>query len=378
MQLLYTNNAGSTLRSSINNTQTSAVLATGGGSLFPNPGAGQAFFLTFTDAATQEVREIVLVTARAGDALTIVRGQQGTTARPWGAGDIAALLWTEGNAEGLIQPDQFQSGVYAVATSGGSANAITATLNSGLLALPDMMALTVPATAANTGAVNLTLTLQSASGSTVLPAHAIHKLGNVALSAGDIPAAGYPIELVWSNTFGAYVMTNPAALGVGSLTGGGANQVVYQSAPNVTAFVPAPTIAGQVLAWTGAALAWLAAAVTSFNGRSGAVVPQTGDYTAAQVGAVPLSAFQSPNFQSGNPGFVVLPNGVIMQWGNQATGGARDTVFFPKIFPNACDAVVVSANNQSSAIYVSPPAASSSSFQYQVAASHVSWIAFGH
>lgn len=33
--------------------------------------------------------------------------------------------------------------------------------------------------------------------------------------------------------------------------------------------------------------------VTSFNGRSGAVLPQSGDYTAAMVGAIPASQVQA-------------------------------------------------------------------------------------
>ena len=35
------------------------------------------------------------------------------------------------------------------------------------------------------------------------------------------------------------------------------------------------------------------AGVTKFNGRSGAVLPQSGDYTAAMVGAIPASQVQA-------------------------------------------------------------------------------------
>ncbi len=41
-----------------------------------------------------------------------------------------------------------------------------------------------------------------------------------------------------------------------NLAGGVANQIPYQSAPNTTTFATAPTIAGTVLSWDGAAFAW--------------------------------------------------------------------------------------------------------------------------
>lgn len=100
---IFANNASSTLAGSISNVATAAALAPGTGALFPNPSAAQQFALTFVDTATGLVREIVYVTARSGDNLTIVRGQEGTSAVAWDAGSIAAALVTDGTLEAMQQ-----------------------------------------------------------------------------------------------------------------------------------------------------------------------------------------------------------------------------------------------------------------------------------
>lgn len=94
MAQLFVNNAGSTLASSITNVATSLTLATGQGALFPSLVGGDTFVLTLTQAATETSWEIVEVTARSGDVLTIVRAQEGTAASAWGAGAKAELRIT--------------------------------------------------------------------------------------------------------------------------------------------------------------------------------------------------------------------------------------------------------------------------------------------
>lgn len=102
--ILFANDAASTLAGSISNVATTCALAAGTGALFPNPGADEYFVMTFTDASTGLLKEIVHCTARATDTLTIVRAQEGTTALAWTAGDIAANLNTAGTMAGLVQP----------------------------------------------------------------------------------------------------------------------------------------------------------------------------------------------------------------------------------------------------------------------------------
>ena len=84
----------------------SFTVEAGKGLLFPSLSTGDYFYGIFKDASGN--REIVKVTARSSDAMTIAvggRGQDGTTARTWAAGDYfvagicnAALAETAGNA----------------------------------------------------------------------------------------------------------------------------------------------------------------------------------------------------------------------------------------------------------------------------------------
>ncbi|HHA1671302.1 TPA: hypothetical protein ACOEF8_003312 [Enterobacter roggenkampii] len=97
LQLLAANNAQSVLAAGISASATSLTLNTGTGALFPAPVYGTSFFkLTLIDAATGQLTEIVHVTARTGDTLTIDRAQEGTLARAWSANDIVANMMTAG------------------------------------------------------------------------------------------------------------------------------------------------------------------------------------------------------------------------------------------------------------------------------------------
>lgn len=121
--LLFANNAKSTIAGAITNTAVTVNLAAGGGALFPNPTSGEYFVMTFVDAATGLLNEIVWCTARSTDTLTIVRGQEGTTALNWLAGDIAASLWTAGQAAQMLQQGQVASDIIYYGADTGSANA---------------------------------------------------------------------------------------------------------------------------------------------------------------------------------------------------------------------------------------------------------------
>lgn len=85
MAVLHKNNARSTLAAGITNVATSFSVAAGQGALFPNPGAGEFFYATLVDASNNI--EIVKVTARSTDTMTVVRAQDGTSARAYSLGD---------------------------------------------------------------------------------------------------------------------------------------------------------------------------------------------------------------------------------------------------------------------------------------------------
>jgi len=89
MTIQWSNNASAALASSISSSTTTIVLASGQGVEFPTPGGGSYFYATLTD--TSNNLEIVKVTARTVDTLTVVRGQDGSTARAYTAGDLLEL-----------------------------------------------------------------------------------------------------------------------------------------------------------------------------------------------------------------------------------------------------------------------------------------------
>ncbi|HDL8322199.1 TPA: hypothetical protein PXQ90_001974 [Yersinia enterocolitica] len=104
LTLLSANNASTVLAAGISASATTLTVNTGTGGLFPSPVSGTSFFkLTLIDSATGTLTEIVHVTARSGDAMTIVRGQEGTANRLWSANDIAANMMTAGTLDLFAQ-----------------------------------------------------------------------------------------------------------------------------------------------------------------------------------------------------------------------------------------------------------------------------------
>lgn len=96
----FTNNAVSKLAGSLTAIATSLSVTASEGSKFPSLSGGDWFMSTLVKlVAGAPVYEIVKVTARAGDVLTIVRGQEGTTATTFSAGDIIELRMTAGAAD---------------------------------------------------------------------------------------------------------------------------------------------------------------------------------------------------------------------------------------------------------------------------------------
>lgn len=92
MAVLVKNNAYSTLASGISNVATTINLAAGTGSRFPAAGGADYFYATLINTSNQ--LEVVKVTARSTDTLTVVRGQDGTTARAYSASDRIELRLT--------------------------------------------------------------------------------------------------------------------------------------------------------------------------------------------------------------------------------------------------------------------------------------------
>ena len=89
MAVKFTNNAKTTLASGITSSATSATVTDG--SVFPSLSSGEHFYCTFDDGTNNE---IVKVTARSSNTLTIVRAADNTTARAFSSGNQAELRAT--------------------------------------------------------------------------------------------------------------------------------------------------------------------------------------------------------------------------------------------------------------------------------------------
>jgi len=90
---LFTNFSKSLLAAGISSGSATVTVSAGTGALFPAPtGSDYARLVIFEIGSSGETnQEIVLLTARGGDTLTITRAQEGTTARAFSAGAYIAL-----------------------------------------------------------------------------------------------------------------------------------------------------------------------------------------------------------------------------------------------------------------------------------------------
>jgi hypothetical protein len=106
----FTNFARSKLTVGITTGSTTITITGASGALFPALTAGQYFYATLENAAL--AREIVKVTARTGDSLTVTRAQDNTTALAWNAGDTFALRF---NAAAITDAMAAAAGPFALA-----------------------------------------------------------------------------------------------------------------------------------------------------------------------------------------------------------------------------------------------------------------------
>ena len=230
---IYTNNATTTLGSSVSPSATTITVAVGTGAAFPSPGAGEYFTATLwaVGSTTGTPNEIVRVTNRTGDSMTVVRGQEGTSATTWAIGDTFAnyptAAWFNGAAtSGDVQ---LQQGNSAVDT--GSANAGVITLSPAIASLSDILYAPIrilKANNTNTGTYTLNVNGIGAQNVTI---------GNVVLSQGQL-LASHMFEVVWNGTNFDLIST-PTRIGTG-LYG---DQSVTN--PKLAA-VPAATLKGNI------------------------------------------------------------------------------------------------------------------------------------
>ena len=120
---LFTNNAATTLASGILIGATSLTVAAGTGAEFPTLTGSEYFYCTLANN-TGSI-EIIKVTARSTDTFTIVRGQDGTSAAAWSAGDKVELRLTRIDLLNFPQLDSTNTFAQAQTFSAGITSTVT-------------------------------------------------------------------------------------------------------------------------------------------------------------------------------------------------------------------------------------------------------------
>lgn len=352
--LLFANNAQTTLAGPIASGALTVNVAGGTGSEFPTVGTGQYFVMTLTDAATGLLHEIVFVTARSGDTLTIVRAQEGTTALSWLAGDIAGNWWTAGSAATMVQVQalQVQAGNYAVDT--GSANNIQIALNPTPATLATIAGapIRVLVKVTNSGATTLTIAgLASTvvfpqSGST-FPAGAI--LGGQIYEFIYVPGLGFEVSTarVLLSTLNAWALTQAMsnnAWWAGQNTSGATQFLLGVDTNNQTTMFAGPSgstafrISNNAITTnlftvgtdgTTLAAGRLRAGTGAFNSGDPNTATLLEDFTRS-TGGSPANSYINER----------LPDGTIIQSYIGTTVTGADFVTFPNPFPTTCVEVV--------------------------------------
>jgi hypothetical protein len=100
MGIQLKNNASGTLATAISAADTGIVLTTGNGANFPALGVGDYFFATLE--STGGTFEVIKVTARSGDSMTVLRAQEGSTANSFAAGSRIELRVTAASVVDLV------------------------------------------------------------------------------------------------------------------------------------------------------------------------------------------------------------------------------------------------------------------------------------
>lgn len=184
---VFSNNAQANLAGALTNTATTVNLTAGSGALFPPLSSGQEFAITFVSASNTLIREIAYCTAISGDVLTVVRGQEGTTALPWYAGDFVYHWLTAGQMRAFSQSSSSSSSFYEGYDTSINGNVVNVPTLTPALSSPSagQVFVITKGTVSNTG----TTTMQIAGGA----AYAIVYKDGSLLNAGDWPASSAAI-----------------------------------------------------------------------------------------------------------------------------------------------------------------------------------------
>lgn len=123
MAVLFSNNATTTVSAGVTTSATSITVADG--SVFPSLAGSDYFYVTLEADNDIDLKEIVKCTARSGNTLTVVRGEDGTSARTFSSGDRCELrLCAAALNDAVVGANTTEISVYQF-TGDGSTTAFT-------------------------------------------------------------------------------------------------------------------------------------------------------------------------------------------------------------------------------------------------------------
>jgi hypothetical protein len=396
MSALVTNNASATLANNtsgaggtgVSSTATSITLTTGEGSLFPSPSSPNFFYATLVN--TSNAIEVIKCTARSGDTLTVVRGQDNTAALSWNNGDKCELRPCAGLFNNKLDLDTggtlgstSQAGAFGINGPGGTARYVTAYTagNASWSWGADNTAL--GSQGSDVGS-NFALTRYNDNGVAIdSPIYITRSTG--AITVKDSLTVDGTTFFNGSTSFSAYTNGSTPLIQFGSnvwvgwngtniyLTNGGSSQAYLNTsgtffAPAITASSGAiAAAAGLTVSSGGATISGLVTAengITVSNGltvASGTLTIDSGVTVSTSSGAIPFASLAAPskNTQATN-GYVQLPGGTIIQWGyysGSLVNGNTYTITFTTPFPTGCWNVVTTVdvtNTPGSTAYAAP------------------------
>ena len=378
-QFTFANNVNTTLAAAVTPSSTTLTLASSSHLPSSIP-SGSYLELTLNDAATRSVFEIVYATSVSGSTVTVIRGQEGTTAQNWQVGDYIYASNTAGILSSFAPVKGSANNPFAVAPASSSApqNApqygqmfqLLTPSASGNITLSALRTIVAPTA---TAAITLTMqpgTIGGQECEIVGTSYAVTVQSNVSSGSPNftypdnstgysftLSGSGTVLILVWDGinwrvrTFGQMVVGDPSAQNQaaplsyleanfaainGSLSENFSANNLYATNAYLYGIFDQANNAGLVLNSGNTA---------SVNFANSALIPHTCAPATTVGEAVTLGQF-SNSFSGAPYAIIERPDGVIEQWftASVSTGGSGTYTFninYPEAFPSGAFGAVV-------------------------------------